>query len=424
MYETPRETAEASMLGSVLLFGAKALDILTDEGIRPEHFRRPSYGDLYAAMVNLNDLGQGIDEVSMRARFDTSNAPITPGEIGLLAGSVQSFSHLRDYCRLVREGAWYDHARHALFEAGEALEQQDRDTFVAALGRIDSIAEPEAEKDTATEFLDWYESEHKGWPLPFAQLTEAVGGGLQPGEPTILGGWSGMGKTFLLSQILRCCRKAGASVHEYANEMHGPKRTVRTLTSMTGIPPELIEKKRLTSEQWKLVIAALKSLPYETSSTAGWTVEEYCRHIRRNKWDVAAIDTINNLPCGRVDEWDRACVMLADAAAQSGTHLILVSQLNLERDKGKKPPPVGRDIRSTGVWYQRARVVMFVHRDQEALEAGDGAVIWRATTEGHVRVEKASHGDPSKGMVPVAFSPKWFRFDELDSYSRPLEAVA
>lgn len=424
MLDTPRENAEAAVLGAVLLLGEKALDILTDERVRPEHFRRTSYGALYAAMVNLHDLGQGVDALTLKARFDNPAAPVSAAEIDMLAVAVPNVGNLRDYARIVREGAWFDEARFALYEAGLALERQDRGNLTAALSRLDSIAEPEQQKDAASEFLEWYETERKGWPLPFSALTEAVGGGLQPGEPTVLGGWSGMGKTFLLSQMLRCAVKAGARVHEYANEMHGPKRTVRTLTAMTGIPPALIEHKRLTTEQWREVLAALKSLPYETTASAGWHVEDYCRHIRRNRWDVAAIDTINNLPCSRVDEWDRACVLLADAAAQAGTHLILVSQLNLERDKGKKPPPVGRDIRSTGAWYQRARVVMFVHRDQEAKEAGDGAVIWKATADGHVRVEKATHGDASRGMVAVTFNPRWLRFDELADYSRPLEAAA
>jgi replicative DNA helicase len=420
---TPRDAAEAAVLGAVLM-AEPVIDTLLDERLRPDHFRRAQHAALYAAMTQLRDAGQSIDALTLKAKFDSPQSPVTPVDIDLLAVAVPNLGNVRDYCRIIREGAWLDRAAAALYDASDALNRQDRDGILTALAGLDHDDETAEQQDTASEFLEWYEADRKGWPLPFGQLTEAIGGGMFPGEPTVIGGWSGMGKSFLLSQILRTCRKAGATVHEYANEMHGPKRTARLITSMTGIPGGLIERRKLNEQQQNDMHAALQSLPYATTSTAGWRVEEYCRSIRRNKWDVAAIDTVTNLPCSRVDEWDRACVMLADAAAQAGTHLILICQLNLERDKGKKPPPVGRDLRNTGAWYHRARVVMFVHRDQEALQAGDGAQIWRETSDGHVRLEKATHGDASKGYVAVTFNPKWLRFDELDNYRYPTEAAA
>jgi replicative DNA helicase len=422
--ETPREAAEAAVLGAVLM-AETALDAVTDAGLRPGHFRRPQYEALYAAMLGLRDAGVAVDALTLKARFQGAQSPVTAGDIELLAFAVPQLGNVRDYARIVIDGAWFDNAQDVLYNATAALHDHDREALAAAVASLDALTDPDAtEPDPAGEFLDWYDREHKGWPLPWGLLTEAIGGGLNPGEPTVIGGWSGMGKTFLLSQILRCCRKAGANVHEYANEMHGPARTARLLTAMTGIPVPVIVGRRLTAAQRTEVLAALQALPYTTTATAGWPVEQYCSHLRRHKWDVAAIDTVTNLPCSRVDEWDRACVMLADAAAQAGTHLILVSQLNLERDKGKKPPPVGRDLRNTGAWYQRARVVMFVHRDQQVIETGDGTEVWQPQSDGHVRIEKATHGDPTRAFLPVTFNPRWLRFDELDQYRHPLEAAA
>lgn len=424
MTESPRERAETAVLGAVLL-SETVIDMLVDEGLRPEHFRRSQWAALYKGMLALRDAGEAVDTLTLRHRFDGPGSPVTNADIELLGAGVENLGNVRDYARIILEEDWFDVARGCLYGAEEAITDRDRDRVIRELTRIsDYEAGPSSEPDQAGEFLDWYDREQAGWPLPWGALTEAVGGGLLPGETTVLGGWSGMGKTFLLGQMLRCARKAGATVHEYANEMHGPKRTARTVVAMTGVPSQLIDKRRLTDQQRREVLAALQSLPYASTATAGWPVEQYCRDLRRRKWDIAAIDTVTNLPCSRVDEWDRACVMLADAAAQAGTHLILVSQLNLERDKGKKPPPVGRDLRNTGAWYQRARVVMFVHRDQEKIEAGDGAEIWRAVADGHVRVEKASHGDASHGYLDVTFNSRWLRFDALDDYRRPLETAA
>jgi replicative DNA helicase len=417
-----RDLAEQSVLGAAIIYGTKALDAIADERLRPEHFRRPEHQALLAGMFALKDAGSPIDRLTLQARFAGVQSPVSPLDIDLLAGSVVDIGNLRAYCGLVREEAWYDDAEYALYDARDAWQRRDRDALISAVARIDNAQGPDTEVDAASEFLDWYDTDKRGWPFPFPELTEASGGGMQPGETTVLGGWSGMGKTFLLSQMLRSCVKAGARVHEYANEMHGPKRTIRTLVSLTGIPASDIERRDLDADEMSTIKEALKRLPYETTATAGWRVEDYCRDLRRKKWDVAAIDTVTNLPCSRVDEWDKACVMLADAAAQAGTHLIEVSQLNLERDKGKKPPPVGRDIRNTGAWVQRARIVMFIHRDQQSRNAGDDTVIWEPELNGHVRIEKASHGDPSKGFAAVRFNPRWMRFDQMAS--RHLEVAA
>jgi hypothetical protein len=69
----------------------------------------------------------------------------------------------------------------------------------------------------------------------------------------------------------------------------------------------------------------------------------------------------------------------------------------------------------------RARVVLFVHRDQELV---DGTGLVRTLPEGHVRVDKATHGTPEHGFVEVTFDPRWLRFEEINQYRRPLEAVA
>lgn len=423
MSDTPREAAEVAVLGAVMLSEA-ALGIIADERLRPEHFWTQWCRDVFAAMLELSDSGHHIDQVTLKAKFAGSDSMVSAGLIEVLAGHVPNVSNLRDYCRIVREGAWFDEAASVLFDASQALSFQDRPALLAALRRLDESEDAEQGQDDASEFMAWYDSEQRGWPLPFQKLTDSTGGML-PGEVTILGAWSGFGKTVWLSQMLREVTKAGARCHEYANEMYGPKRTARLLSTLTGIPTTRIDRKGLSSAEAGRVMRALGALPYQTDNSAGWTVEEYCRRMRRDRWDVAAIDTVTNLSCSRVDEWDRACTMLADTAAQTGTHLILVCQLNLERDKGKRPPPVGRDLRNTGLWYHRARVVMFLHRDQEAREGGDGSVIWQPAAEGHVRIDKASHGDSSIGYVSVQFNARWMRFDQAegDEPRRHLEAV-
>lgn len=423
-FTATRDEATAAILGAVLLSPDAALDIATTERIRPDHFPIPRERALYQAMLALNTGEQAIDPITLAAQAE-QHWPKTEidvrAAIELYAGGVPFLGNLRGYCRIAREHAWYAQATRACLTAVDAAEHQNKQGVLSALSQVDTTDSPEPTRSQATEFLEWYENDRKGIPLPFDALTEAVGGGLQAGEVSILGGWPGMGKTFFAKDTMLNAKAAGVVCHEYANEMSGPRLTARLISSLCGIPAPRIRNRQLNDTEWKQVLAILKNPPYETTPSAGWTPEDYCRDIRKRRPDLAVIDTVTNLPCSKTDEWDRACGMLADTAANTGTHLILLSQLNKERDTGQvKPPPTGRDLRNTGAWYMRARVVMFVHRDQELVESTG---IVRALSDGHIRVEKATHGEPEVGYVAVTFNPKWLRFDDLNGYGG-LEAVA
>ena len=424
-FTATRDEATAAILGAVLLSPDAALDVATSERIRPDHFPLARERAIYKAMLKLRDSEQAIDTITLAAAAepDWPNTEIdVRAAIELYAGGTPFLGHLRDYCRIVREHAWYAQATKACLTAIDAAERQNKQGVLSALSWIDTTDALTEARDQATEFIEWYESDRSGIPLPFDLLTEAVGGGLQAGEVSILGGWPGMGKTFFAKDIMLAARAVGVVCHEYANEMSGPRLTARLLSSMCGIPAARIRNRQLEDDEWKQVLAILKAPPYETTPAAGWTPEDYCRDLRKRRPDLAVIDTVTNLPCKDTADWDRACGMLADTAAQTGTHLILLSQLNKERDTGQvKPPPTGRDLRNTGAWYMRARVVMFVHRDQELVESTG---IVRALSDGHIRVEKATHGEPEIGYVAVTFNPKWLRFDDLNGFRAPLEAAA
>lgn len=411
---TSREEAAQAILGAILLSGP-VLSTVTEEHVRPGHFAASSDRDVYEAMLALADRDDPVDPLTVTAELERRNTPGAAAKVNALAGAVPDLGNVRGYCTILREHAWFDHAQRAMYAAAEAVERRDRDGVLAALANLDPPTRT-ADVDTGTEFMSWYENDRAGIPLPFAELTEAVGGGFQAGETTMLGGWPAMGKSLFATQILLDAVHAGASCHEYANEMNGPRRTARLLSTVTGIPVAKIAKRSLTSDEWGKVLQVLNRLPFETTPTAGWPVEDYARDIRRRRPDVAVVDTVTNLPCSKVDEWDRACGLLNDAAAQSGTHLVLICQLNLERDKGAiKPPPTGRDLRNTGAWYQRSRIVMFVHRDQAMVQVGE-AEIPQVLTDGHIRVDKATHGEPARGFVAVSFNPRWMRFDRTSDY--------
>lgn len=417
--------AEQAVLGTVLLADT-ALEQLVDEQLQPEDFYREQHGRIYRAMLDLHRRGEPVDRLTLADQLQHAGALEAVGglaAIDVLAGPVPVVGNLRQYARIVRDCATLRRLLQVAYRVqsdvhngGEPqqLVQQAHD----ALRALDTSVIAEQPVDQVEQFLAWYDSEQKGIPLPFPELTEAVGGGLQPGEGSILGGWPGMGKTLFAKDMLLAASKAGFRCHDYATEQFGPRRTARLVSSLTGLPAGRIRRKELTADDWSRAHRVLEELhehgrPYRTTPTPGWAAEDYARALLRERWDLAAIDTVTNLSCGKVDEWDRAIGVLFDAAAKAGTHLLLVCQLNLSRDDGKlRPAPVGRDLRNTGAWYQRAKVVLFLHCDQEIVEAGN-ASIPRTLPEGHVRVDKANDGDDAAGYVEVFRNSRWARFDRL-----------
>jgi replicative DNA helicase len=116
----------------------------------------------------------------------------------------------------------------------------------------------------------------------------------------------------------------------------------------------------------KKVLKAAGSLPFAMQPCAGWSADAICGHLRRYKWDLAFIDLATRIPAQKTADWDYISGAIADAARQSGTHVILAVQLNRERaTSAERPMPVLRDLRNTGAWEQDARNVLFVHRREE-----------------------------------------------------------
>jgi hypothetical protein len=84
--------------------------------------------------------------------------------------------------------------------------------------------------------------------------------------------------------------------------------------------------------------------------------------------------------------------VLTSAAAQAGTHLVIVSQLNHQRDKdAERPDPALRDLKSTGALQDLPNNVLLLRRNQESdKESGetwlsDDAVLHVAKQRGSPR---------------------------------------
>jgi replicative DNA helicase len=402
------------------LLSDTAIPAANEEGLKPEHFYRDSYGAIFAAMLDLNDKGQPVDSLTLReylSHHGTLEGVGGRAALDLLSGSVPEVSNFRSYCRIVIEKYKWRIRLRSAYRQQMAVMNEDLDEHGRAMYEADHVdkALEESHVNPAEDFIKWYESDTHGIPTPFDVLTKALGGGFLPGDVTIIGAWPGHGKTVLADMcVLHARREVDARCHIYFNELHSALRTARMLARLTQLPWWNIRDKNLGSGELAAVLKAVsQDMPAEYQKVEGWDVDRICRHIRRYRWDLCVVDTASRIPASDTKAVEVVSGKLADVARETNTHVILTVQLNLERVKQAiKPVPTARDLLGGGAWWRDARNVLFVWRKQEKIPNMDDMT--RALLEGWIVTDKATHGEPEKGFVPVTFVPKYMTYEERD----------
>lgn len=408
--------AEQSVLGAVLLSDT-ALTIIDEEGLTPEHFYQESYGVVFQGMLDMEATGAPVDAVTLCDWLKSTGVLERvggAGQIELLAGSVPGVGNLRRYVQIVKRKAVDRWRLSAAYEQIAAIQEEDDEGWSRAIAAADSAAlvgKHDTLIDPMSDFETWYAGT-QGWPTPYPKLTKAIGGGLVPGDITVVGAWPGFGKTIVVDTfVLHACEEAGANCHIYLNELNSGIRTARMLARMTNVDWQRIRDRELSPEEYEAVMACRDRFPAKYERTNGWKVDDYVRHLRRKRWDIAVIDSASRIPNRDTHDLEQVVGALADVAAEVGTHLILVVQLNLERSKGlERPMPSGRDLLGGGAWHRDSRNVIFVHRSQE-IETVLGQEKAVPQEDGMIYADKATHGEPEKSMVMVRFNPERMKFD-------------
>jgi replicative DNA helicase len=412
-------SAEQSVLGAVLLSDTAMDALVTEIKLRPEHFSQIEHIRVFAAMIGLYDEQAPIDIVTLRDRL--RGQPVTEAQLDLLAASVPAVGHVRQYALTVVELAHWRNRMRALYDAQDAISRRDPDDWSAAMHRLDAA---EARRDTGLrapdelglQFLTWYEDpENVVIPTPWPMINDGLFGGLRPGDTTIMAGWSGMGKSVGGDFMLEVAAAAGYSGCAYVNEMGEIERTARLLAARSGLKFERILRKMLATDELRKLVDHASKLPFWLQPCAGWNVEELARDIRRRRWPIAFVDRADRIRHGgKTHDLDLISETLADAARQSGTHLVMSVQLNRgrvsQRVSAARPRPALQDLRGTGAWEHDARNVIFVHRNEEETDTGKVMVDF----DGVMDLAKVSNG--RKTEQPVTLNPVRMRLDAVDPY--------
>lgn len=398
--------AERILLASILQHPGAMTRLLSDEGLRPEHFAVEGHGVIFAALVAILDRGEHVGAMTLRSELERSADAVPPVLLDAVFSEIPDPSSVWSCARRIRDLQRRRQVKLAAELLSRAADTGNPDELAEAERLLSTPEDSEPATWSPLDLAELYarrleEPAPETFRWPFSRLDAWTGGGLRRKQVVLVGGWTAMGKSILYDQILERLAAQGLRVHSYINEMSEAERMDRTMARLSGVPFPAIQSHRLTADQKVTVFEALGRVQVGMTECAGWSADEIARHIRWNRWDVAGVDIIHEI--AHRDERDLAEVAqtLRAAAKQTGCALIACVHLNDNRVTApQRPRPVLRDVRGSGMLTRGADIVLLIHRDDDE----DGV----PTNDGMLLAPKIRQGQPS--VMGVRFQPEQMRF--------------
>ena len=384
------EEAEQALLGAVLLDN-RALD---DIGfLSSDDFFIPAHGRILAAARWLRRSGQRADPITLKTYFERDGDLDGVGGTRYLVdlmGSIVSVHNAADYGRAIADAS----QRRRLLSMAQTLlvravdAENVEEAMAGAKATLDAIDERQAATDpqevslhdVAVRVAEDAERMANG-AVPrlvrtgIRALDDALGGGLWPGDLTLLAGRPSMGKTTLAECIANNIANAGGRVLVISPEMPAEQLARKDLLRRTAIPvsvqlagpitlSEAVRLKNAARLVHKNVIVNDRSRPKPSQ------VERQARGLMRNgPLDLIIIDQAPLMASDR--ESSRRYELLTDVFTDTASvarslkvPVLLLHQLSRSNETRDNKTPTLADLRDTGAAEERARVVMFVHRPE------------------------------------------------------------
>lgn len=414
--------AEQEVLSSIF-DSVPAIKGAVATGLQPEHFYLEKHQLIFRAQRGVARGGHHADEIATWAALQALGVSelVDRNYLVQLTGRSRAPFNIRTHAlRLIElagrrtkiEGA------HRILEGAKEEEEGRSDELIRQGLELVSTdfsidAEATSPDELADDFYEFLDSEEPAevFELPWSPLNESVNGGYRRGEVSVLAGWTNVGKSLALDQMLGHFRLQGKSTAIFLTEMTKRQRVARWVTSVTRIPTEKILRKQLSQAQLARVIKVLPNLPFSLFEAQGWDHNKIAERITFGGFDIAAVDHVTRLPgFGKTEIATEAIGRLNEVAVRANLHLILVAQLKKERvERGKPPRPNRYDLRNTSQLAEDAHQILFIHRDSN--DRGD------FLRKGEVFFDKIRNG-PGKGSVEVEFAPLSLSFDPIEKHEQ------
>ena len=271
-----------------------------------------------------------------------------------------------------------------------------------------------------------------GVPSGFDKL-DGVTGGLRAGELAIVSGWTGRGKSTLVTQMAIYAAQQGIPAIIYSLEMSDVGIADRIAAMVSGISHGKIRQGRLDSgERLKLLesFGDYYGIPFWHDFVGGMTARQVCARARADravkKVGIIFVDHIGKLASdpgvrfgSREQEVSAMSGEFDHLADDLGIPVVLVSQMNrpfTPTGDVDEPTPSIHKLRDSGRLEQDSDVVLFTHRPhvKQAHEARTATGDYNLMEKAYIIVGKCRSGE-SDVTLPLVFDGKHSRFLSIDN---------
>jgi replicative DNA helicase len=416
-----------------LLLSRDAIGQVSEQGLLPGDFYRPSHQHVYDAIRALYSGGAPVDTVTVADELrragllDEVGGTETLHELQNATPAISSAGH---YARIVQDTAML---RRLIYVAGDIAELAygEPDDVTKAIDEAESkvfqIAEQRVTDSTRqldellSEAMDRLQDTFDrgdtitGVATGYHDLDELLSG-LQDSSLYIVGARPAMGKTaFGLGLATHVAQHSQKPVLVFSLEMGHAELTQRILSSEARVDSTRIRTGRLAEADWAKIGKAIGRLevPLFLDDNPRVTVMEIRAKARRIKsrfggLSLIVIDYLQLMSGGgnpenrqlEVSEISRSLKILA---RELEVPIVALSQLSRNLESRADKRPMLSDLRESGSLEQDADVVMFLYRDevynQESPDKGSAEVI------------VAKHRSGPIGTKRLVFLGQYTRFD-------------
>jgi replicative DNA helicase len=438
--------AEQSVLGAMLLSEVAVSE--ATEVLKAEDFYRGGYGEIFAAMLDLYQGSEPVDQVSVCDRLDQRGSLEQVGgrpSVFALAEAVPVVTNARRYAEIVREMA----ILRGLIRVGTEVAQlgydrpgDTRELLDLAEQKVYEIAQHGTTEDFTLikEPLDeafhrltlLFEGDHSGvtgLPMGFTEL-DRLTAGLQNSNLVILAARPSMGKTSLALNIAEhVAVTLQKPVALFSLEMSKAEIAQRLLCSVGKVDQTRLRLGQLEDGDWMRVTGAMETLggaPLFIDDSGALNVMELRAKARRlaarqrGGLAMVIVDYIQLMQGAtptdnRVQEISQISRSLKVLARDLNVPVLALSQLSRAVEQRANKRPMLSDLRESGAIEQDADMVMFIYR--ESYYAHEDGEERRPDDPSNdlSEVAVAKHRNGPVGTINLRFQSRYTRF--VDDYA-------
>ncbi|MBR6504396.1 MAG: replicative DNA helicase [Clostridia bacterium] len=429
--------AEQAVLGSMLT--DKEAVIAAIEVLKDEDFYREDNKIIYKAILNLYNLGEPIDIITLKSELTSMGKFEATGGLEYLADlpeKVPTTANVDRYIKIVEEKSILRNlikTANDLITLGYDQTQEVENLMDEAEKKIFNIMQKKNQKgysvikdvlvDTFSQLEKLYNQKQHitGVTTGFTDLDYKTAG-LHESDLILVAARPAMGKTaFALNLATNAALKGGAGVAIFSLEMSKEQLVNRILCSEAMVDSNKVRTGKIEEDDWVKLAGALGPLSEANiyiDDTPGISIMEIrakCRKLKLEKnIGLVVIDYLqlvqgsSNKRGSREQEISEISRSLKILAKEINVPVIALSQLSRAPEQRPDHRPMLSDLRESGAIEQDADIVMFLYRDDYYNEDSEKKNV--------AEVIIAKHRGGSTGTVELLWLGNYTKFVNIEKH--------